>query len=212
MAEMLVVNHVIEELDLYDTAIGDVGATAIIAVTGRSTLRLLDIGKCGATHLSAVQLAAALVAVPSPPLEFVGLSDNELGSEGAAAVAGAVASSTVLKRLDMAGVGADDTTARLFGFALAQPGVVLEQLLLKKNGITDVGGVKIAKGLNERLAKPGHSETERSTLIELDLKNNFVGDQTVFALAKVLTDLPNNTLAKLRLDVNPEITNRGAHS
>ena len=130
LAEMLLANHVLEELDLYDTTIRDEGATAIIAVTGRSTLRLLDIGKCGATKPSAVQLASVLVTNPNPPLAYVGLADNEIGGEGAAAIAAALASSTVLKQLDMGGVGADDSTAKILGFALAKPGVVLEQLLL----------------------------------------------------------------------------------
>ena len=52
IAAMLLANHFVEELDLYDTTIRDDGAEAIIAVTGRSSLRLLDIGKCGATEPS----------------------------------------------------------------------------------------------------------------------------------------------------------------
>lgn len=151
-----------------------------------------------------------LVTFPNPPLAYVGLSDNEIGAAGAAAIAAALASSTVLKQLDLAGVNADDRTAHILGFALAKPGVVLEQLVLQKNKITDVGGAKLAQGIAKRAVQWGEQNAEESSLKELDLKNNYVGDQTAFALAKVLTDEPNNMLQKLRLDVNPGITDRAA--
>eukprot|EP00729_Bicosta_minor_P016215 gene16215-12541_t len=192
-----------------DHPLSDRGYTAIVRVLADSmapgTTRWSFMSEASFSDSAAVEIADAVAGNPS--VVALGFRNNiGIGPEGGKAIAAMLLANHFVEELDLY-----DTTIRDDGAeAIIAPGVVLEQLVLQKNKITDVGGAKLAQGIAKRAVQWGEQNAEESSLKELDLKNNYVGDQTAFALAKVLTDEPNNMLQKLRLDVNPGITDRAA--
>jgi Leucine Rich repeat len=113
-------------------------------------------------------------------LTLLRLDCNEIGVEGAAAIADALTTNNTLEVLVMFGKGAGDV---LKGCS------ELQAMDLLGNGIGDDGAVALASALERN-----------KTLEVLDLKGTAVGDRGVAALARAL--IKNSVLTELRLNDN----------
>lgn len=131
-------------LHAHNIRIGDEGAAALAhALNGHPSLRLLDlngnfIGDAGAAAIGRLLRAPAPPAVVAP-LGDLRLHDNLIGPVGAAALAEAAASNSVLTSLMLSGNPISDDGAVALANVLRHPDRALRRLYLANTGIGETG-------------------------------------------------------------------------
>ncbi|CAK0835981.1 unnamed protein product [Prorocentrum cordatum] len=132
------------------------------------------------------QMAAVLASVALPRLQSLDLSGNNVGDEGAAALAAALRAPGALpslQKLDLRSNNVGDEGAAALAAALRAPGALprLQELDLSHNRVGDEGAAALAAALRAPGALP--------RLQVLDLRSNRVGDEGAAALAAGLRAL-----------------------
>ena len=101
ISKMMMVNHSLQELDIYYNNIGDDGISAIAGALGNCKISRLDIRGCGITLTGARSLATALYS--SNTIRELWLGGNPITVEGALLIVNSAVHNTVCQ-----GVGIDD--------------------------------------------------------------------------------------------------------
>lgn len=148
-----------DSVDLYDSGIGDGGASSIAeALKGNTQLQSLDLSSNNIGDVGAVALANALKT--NTALESLSLSYNNIGTNGAKAMAEALTTNTGLAMLFLEGCnGIGDTGAIAITSALAVDNTktALTFLGLSSNSISKRGRYKIAKASRVLCTRTGAS-------------------------------------------------------
>lgn len=121
LARMLASNCTIKKLIFESTGVGDAGARALAGALQTSGLARLDLGYCPVGDVGVCALAKALA--DNPPTLSVLVLDHCVGvtDRGAAALAGALASNTVLRTLGLKGTSVS-LSGRAAVEAMLRPG------------------------------------------------------------------------------------------
>ena len=81
ISKMMMVNHSLQDLRMWNNNIGDDGISAIAGALGNCKINILDIRECGITLTGARSLAAALSS--NHTIRKLWLEDNPITVEGA---------------------------------------------------------------------------------------------------------------------------------
>ena len=101
ISKMMMVNHSIQELIMYDNNIGDDGISAIAGAFGNCKIIILDVRGCYITLIGATSLAVALSS--NHTIRELWLEGNAITVEGALLIVKSAVDNTVCQ-----GVGIDD--------------------------------------------------------------------------------------------------------
>ena len=101
ISKMMMVNHSLQELNMWGNNIGDDGISAIAGALGNCKINKLDIQQCGITLTGARSLAAALSS--NHTIRVLVLEDNPITVEGALLIVKSAVDNTVCQY-----VGIDD--------------------------------------------------------------------------------------------------------
>ena len=207
-------------LDLSNNMVGDPGAQALgKALESNRSLTFLDLGRSMDTD-EMIGLSSAL-GIPRfrEALRGKDMKEFRIGDSGAAAIAQALRSNSVLTRLNLQNNRISDPGATAIGQAL-QSNCTLTHLQLRGNRICDVGASHLANAIrvnrclvnldlrsNAIIMPCGATGAALSqalrcntVLTHLDLRCNFGANQAAMALAE---SLPSNcTLTHLDLSTN----------
>lgn len=164
---------------LDDAAVADILAPALRG----SSIETLAMEACNVTAAGAAALAHHLVANPTSALRTLSLARNQLGADGATALAQALAMEHAPLRslhLSATSLGSEG------GVALAAAlegggGLALERLTLDQNALGDEGAEALARALAAASAIGG------GRLSTLDLSGNLIGPRGAAALGRTLT-------------------------
>jgi hypothetical protein len=178
--ELLQIN--IQDLNLACNHIGNGGACAIAGYL-RTNMHLQHLCLFGnvVCDVGCAELAKALRH--NHALQTLNLSYNNVGSDGAMALGVAIREFCSLIKLDLTGNSIGDEGATVLADALLYETNIVQDLVLSRNAITDVGAIAFANAL-----------TRNCPLERLRLADNELGDTGAKALA---ASLKHNT--KLRL-------------
>ena len=198
-AELLDANRQVNTIRLGENRLGPAHAAALApALNGKSGLAKLLLDKNQLGAEGAAFLAEAL-ASPTAHATELDLASNALGDEGAAAIGAALLTAPSLVILSLEDNGIGaDGVAPSFGDAL-KVNSQLERLVLRLNSIGNSGAAAIAEGLAGNPA---------SALLSIDLFGNDLGDSAAEAFASALR-VPGVQIQELGLAKN-EIGDDGA--
>lgn len=169
---MLKGNESIKELDVSSNQIGDLGAQEMLKVlVGNMTLRALNLS---GNKLHTASIAVHDLLVDANALQTLDLSCNQLGDDGAARLAEALAHNDVLLRLNLGFNKIGFKGARKLWTGLAANSR-LKSLNLKGNVIGDMGTMALDVCLQTN-----------STLVSLDLAENHIGESGSRRIAEAL--------------------------
>ena len=101
ISKMMMVNHSLQELNMWNNNIGDDGISAIAGALGNCKMNKLDVQQCGITLTGATSLAAALSS--NHTIRVLWLNSNPITVEGALLIVKSAVDNTVCQR-----VGIDD--------------------------------------------------------------------------------------------------------
>ena len=93
ISKMMMVNHSLQELHMYDNNIGDSGISAIIEALDNCKINYLDVSKCNITLHGATMLAAALSS--NHTIRTLDLWYNAITVEGALLIVKSAVDNTV---------------------------------------------------------------------------------------------------------------------
>ena len=93
ISNMMMVNHSLQELYMWNNSIGDDGISAIARELGNCKINLLNVGQCGITLTGARSLATALSSHPT--IRELDLHGNPITVEGAQLIVEAAVHNTV---------------------------------------------------------------------------------------------------------------------
>ena len=93
ISNMMMVNHSLQELHMFDNSIGDDGISAIARELGNCKIDLLDVNRCDITLTGARSLATALSSHPT--IRKLNLQHNLITVEGAQLIVEAAVHNTV---------------------------------------------------------------------------------------------------------------------
>lgn len=192
-------NSSLEALVLRDNPLGDEGLEEVaIALQRNTTLRELDLSRCGFRLVGTQSLFAALRVRRSLP--SLDLSGNDLGQHVGAieVLASAVAQGSGLQVLDLSSNSLGDTEVELLSGALEAAGCSLRELRLERNAVGENGGERLAAAIGSN-----------KTLQVLLLSENRMSDKGAMAFASALQ--VNKALRELEIARN-DITCIGAKS
>lgn len=172
IGRMLEGNTSLRSLSLMGTAISDTGARVLFAsLDANATLADLYVEQCSLTRESVVMLAAGISRTRS--LTTLVLADNDIGNEGAEALANVLAlGDSSIRVLDLEGCGVGHDGVVALSNALAQD-TSLSELTLSNNLVCDEGAAALADML-----------TQNSSLETLLLGNSEVGLRGALSLAQ----------------------------
>ena len=93
ISKIMMVNHSLQELIMFNNNIGDSGISAIAEALGSCKINKLNVGKCNITFLGATMLAAALSS--NHTIRTLWLEDNPITVEGALLIVKSAVDNTV---------------------------------------------------------------------------------------------------------------------
>ena len=93
ISEMMMVNHSLQKLYVWDNYIGDNGISAIAGALGDCKINILDVENCNITLIGATSLAAALSS--NHTIRHLRLRDNAITVEGALLIVKSAVDNTV---------------------------------------------------------------------------------------------------------------------
>eukprot|EP00667_Euglena_gracilis_P012048 EG_transcript_12333 len=172
---------------------GDVGVRTIAQSLSNSTLRVtkLMLQECGIGPCGAVVVATVLLR-PGCPLQVLDLSDNPLGSYGAAVIAVSLCGQSELHTLIMDGCGIQDDGAVSIGLCLEY--VALRRLSLSRNQIGEPGAQILVNGI-----RPNKS------LQKLNIQDNQVDKEMMNIVQSVLSSKIQDGGAQAGRDMAGEV-------
>jgi Ran GTPase-activating protein (RanGAP) involved in mRNA processing and transport len=192
----------LRELHLGENELGDEGVQIVAEGVLQSTsLRVLDVRANGITPAGALSLQG--VVTRSPHVVALRASGNDLGNQGAAALARGLSNPTcVLQTLDLSDNGVDDEGSQSIA-AMLKRNASLQELNLSFNPIGDDGARRIAVALQKNrmlrsllLRRSGISNAgaqnfaesipKMTGLKELTLNKNGIGTAGLAALLEAL--------------------------
>ena len=97
ISKMMMVNHSLQELEMWDNNIGDDGISAIAVALGNCNINELDVHECGITLTGARSLAAALSS--NHTITELGLWNNPITVEGALLIVKSAVDNIVCQRV-----------------------------------------------------------------------------------------------------------------
>ena len=97
ISKMMMVNHSLQELEMWDNNIGDDGISAIAGALGNCKINELGVQECGITLTGAISLAAALLS--NHTITKLELRDNPITVEGALLIVKSAVDNTVCQRV-----------------------------------------------------------------------------------------------------------------
>ena len=97
ISKMMMVNHSLHELNMWNNNIGDDGISAIAGALGNCNIIILDVQRCGITLTGATSLAAALSS--NHTIRVLWLEDNSITVEGALLIVKSAVDNTVCHRV-----------------------------------------------------------------------------------------------------------------
>ena len=101
ISNMMMVNHSLQELHMFDNSIGDDGISAIARELGNCKINVLDVRECDITLTGAGSLATALSSHPT--ITQLWLEDNPITVEGAQLIVEAAVHNTVCLHVNIDG-------------------------------------------------------------------------------------------------------------
>ena len=177
----------LQELTLFNADIGDDEVTIIAQhIQQNYTLKSLSLLINRISHRGAIVLLQQNSALK----KFI-FSSNNIGSDGAIALAKILQFNSTLEELNISTAGISDDGARAIAQAL-QHNSTLTTLTLSTNKVSDDGAIALATIIN-------------STLQELNLNHNDIGDDGTTAIAEALQH--NSALQNLNLSLNGNTDN-----
>ena len=96
---MMMKNHSLQKLYLWENSIGDNGISAIAGVLNNTKINVLSVRKCGITFAGAKSLAAALLF--NHNIKELRLSDNDITVEGALLIVKSAVENTVCQHVSI---------------------------------------------------------------------------------------------------------------
>ncbi|KAF8055831.1 EGY2 [Scenedesmus sp. PABB004] len=227
LAEALTANTSLAELGLRGNELGDEGLDALAtALQARGApLKLLDVGNNSLSAASAAPLARLLHSAAGSLVELNAYM-NELGDAGLAALAPALKDCKRLSHLDLGGNDAGpEGAAALAGALVSHPSLTLLELgynPLGPGGAATIAGAFKHDTKLETLklgwCKVGGGEGARAladllmfntTLTQLDLRGNGLGNDGAILLSRGLRSAESRALGELDLGYN-EVKDDGA--
>ena len=97
ISKMMMVNHSLQELDMWSNNISDDGISAIAGALGNCKINVLDVHLCNITLTGATSLAAALSS--NYTIKELWLIDNPITVEGALLIVKSAVDNTVCQRV-----------------------------------------------------------------------------------------------------------------
>ena len=97
ISKMMMVNHSLQELYMFDNNIGDDGISAIAGALGNCKINTLDVQECGITLTGAKSLAEALSS--NHTIRELWLRGNPITVEGALLIVKSAVDNTVCQRV-----------------------------------------------------------------------------------------------------------------
>ena len=99
ISKMMMVNHSLQELDMWNNNIGDDGISAIAGALGNCKINILSVSECGITLTGARSLAAALSS--NHTIRVLWLRDNPITVEGALLIVKSAVDNTVCQCVEI---------------------------------------------------------------------------------------------------------------
>ena len=99
ISKMMMKNHSLQKLYLWENSIGDNGISAIAGVLNNTKIIVLSVRKCGITFAGAKSLAAALIF--NHNIKELRLSDNDITVEGALLIVKSAVENTVCQHVSI---------------------------------------------------------------------------------------------------------------
>ena len=99
ISKMMMVNHSVQELYIYNNNIGDDGISAIAGALGNCKISKLIVSGCGITLTGARSLATALYS--SNTIRVLWLRSNPITVEGALLIVSSAVHNTVCQRVEI---------------------------------------------------------------------------------------------------------------
>ena len=99
ISKMMMVNHLLQELYIYNNNIGDDGISAIAGALGNCKISKLNVSGCGITLTGARSLETALYS--SNTIRELWLSSNPITVEGALLIVNSAVHNTVCQRVEI---------------------------------------------------------------------------------------------------------------
>ena len=97
ISKMMMVNHSLQDLNMWNNNIGDDGISTIAGALGNCNINMLDVDQCGITLTGATSLAAALSS--NHTIRELWLEDNPITVEGALLIVKSAVDNTVCQRV-----------------------------------------------------------------------------------------------------------------
>ena len=97
ISKMMMINHSLQELNMFNNNIGDNGISAIAEALGNCKIDILNISQCGITPTGASSLAVALSS--NHTMRVLRLTDNPITVEGALLIVKSAVDNTVCQRV-----------------------------------------------------------------------------------------------------------------
>lgn len=166
-------NTHVTSLNLRINRIGNEGCSALAsAILDNVSLTFIDLS---GNNIDCVGIEDLCKVIPyNKTLTQLNLADNKIGDIGATELAGSLVDNTSLLHINLNGNFIGDEGATDLFKVLATTNRSLQSLLLRLNGITDVGASALASAL-----------IENETLLSVDLGHNRIGNKGGGDLLKV---------------------------
>ena len=203
LVNVLKLSEVVRSISLRDNKFTLANGHLTSALATNTTLQEFDIGDNEIGFIGAEKLADALKT--NKTLTTLKLEGNQIGDEGARAIADALTVNTTLQRLDLCDNLIGDDGLRHLADALKTNQTLLS-LELSCNYITRHGVEAIANVLSSNnddgdgCGGGEGSSNKNTTLQELDLGTNEIGDEGAECLASCI--MKNESLVKLWINRN----------
>ena len=111
ISEMMMVNHSLRELYMWDNNIGDNGISAIAGTLGNCKINILDVQACGITLTGARSLAKALSS--NHTIRELWLGGNPITVEGALLIVKSAVDNTVCQDVGIDGEYENDEVKKM---------------------------------------------------------------------------------------------------
>ena len=99
ISKMMMVNHSLQELYMWDNNIGDDGISAIAGALGNCKINILNVSGCGITLIGARSVAAALLS--NHTIRILQLGGNPITVEGALLIVKSAVDNTVCQHVSI---------------------------------------------------------------------------------------------------------------
>ena len=111
ISKMMIVNHSLQHLIMWNNNIGDDGISAIAGALGNCNINILDVQQCGITLTGARSLAAALSS--NHTIRELVLLDNPITVEGALLIVKSAVDNTVCQNVSIDGEYENDEIKKM---------------------------------------------------------------------------------------------------